>query len=161
MGRFHYKQCCTTSNITKNSIRDRYKPISKKHKNPLLVYSSKKKGGGPQIGHLWSLLRYLCLFVHSRVQHILCCVFLLYFFVLLPVSLDCPFFECPFGIPLRLYMTILRDSIIDEVTVSVLVSSAVDRRFEPRFDQTKHYNIDMCCFTAKHASLWNYSKDFF
>ena len=26
---FHYKQCWTTSNITKNSIRDRYKPISK------------------------------------------------------------------------------------------------------------------------------------
>jgi hypothetical protein len=29
VGRFHYKQCWTTSNITKNSIRDRYKPISK------------------------------------------------------------------------------------------------------------------------------------
>ena len=98
--------------------------------------------------------------MHSRVQHILYCVFLLYFFVLLPVSLDCPFFECHFGIPLRLYMTILRDNIIDEETASVLVSSAVDRRFEPRSDQTKDYNIDMCCFSAKHASLWNYSKDF-
>jgi hypothetical protein len=30
--RFHYKQCWKTSNITKNSIRDRYKPISKNTK---------------------------------------------------------------------------------------------------------------------------------
>jgi hypothetical protein len=28
-------------------------------------------------------------------QHILCCVFVLFFFVLLPVSLDCPFFIAP------------------------------------------------------------------
>ena len=35
MGRFHYKQCWTTSNITKNSIRDRYKPISKNTKTLL------------------------------------------------------------------------------------------------------------------------------
>ena len=27
-------------------------------------------------------LRYLCLFAHSGVQHILCCVFVLFFFVL-------------------------------------------------------------------------------
>jgi hypothetical protein len=32
VGRFHYKQCWTTSNITKHSIRDRYKPISKNTK---------------------------------------------------------------------------------------------------------------------------------
>jgi hypothetical protein len=30
------------------------------------------------------------LFVPSGVQHILSCVFVLFFFVLLPVSLDCP-----------------------------------------------------------------------
>ena len=36
-------------------------------------------------------LRYLCLFPNSGVQHILCCVFALYFFVLLLVALDCPF----------------------------------------------------------------------
>jgi hypothetical protein len=36
-----------------------------------------------------SYLRYLCLFVHSGVQHILCYVW--FFFVLLPVSLDCQF----------------------------------------------------------------------
>jgi hypothetical protein len=28
-----------------------------------------------------SYLRYLCLFVHSSVQHILCCVFVLFFFI--------------------------------------------------------------------------------
>ena len=37
----------------------------------------------------------LCLFAHSGVQHILCCVFVLFFFVLytpmLPATLDCPF----------------------------------------------------------------------
>ena len=46
------------------------------------------------VGGLTSYLRYLCLFVHSGVQHILCCVFVLFFFILctlmLSVSLDCP-----------------------------------------------------------------------
>jgi hypothetical protein len=37
--------------------------------------------------------------------------------------------------------------------VSVLTSRAVDRGFEPRSDQSKDYNIDMCCFSAKHAAL--------
>ena len=39
------------------------------------------------------------------------------------------------------------------VMVSVLVSCAVDRGFEPRSDQSKDYNIDICCFFAKHATL--------
>jgi len=43
-----------------------------------------------------SYLRYLCLFVNSGVPHILCCVFILFFFVLctlmLPLSLDCFYF---------------------------------------------------------------------
>ena len=42
-----------------------------------------------------SYLRYLCLFVHSGVQRILCCVFVLVLFVLyvpmLLISLDRPF----------------------------------------------------------------------
>jgi len=38
-----------------------------------------------------SHLRYLCLFAHSGVQHILCCVLALSFFIMLPVSLDCQF----------------------------------------------------------------------
>ena len=37
--------------------------------------------------------------------------------------------------------------------VSVLASSAVDRGFEPRLDQTKDYKIVFCCFYAKHAAL--------
>ena len=41
-----------------------------------------------------SYLRYLCLFVHSGVQHILCCVFVLFFFVL-------SIFDCPLGILFR------------------------------------------------------------
>jgi hypothetical protein len=38
------------------------------------------------------LISYLCLFtyIYSGVQHILCCVFVMFVFVL-PVSLDCPF----------------------------------------------------------------------
>ena len=43
--------------------------------------------------------------------------------------------------------------------VSVLVSSAVDRGFEPRSDQTKDYKIGSCCFSAKHAALRRKSKD--
>ena len=38
-----------------------------------------------------SYLHYLCLLAHGGVQHILCSVFALSFFVLLPVPLDCPF----------------------------------------------------------------------
>jgi hypothetical protein len=43
--------------------------------------------------------------------------------------------------------------------VSVLASSVVDRRFEPRSDQTKDYRIDMCCFSAKHAAVRRKNKD--
>jgi hypothetical protein len=43
--------------------------------------------------------------------------------------------------------------------VSVLASSVVDRGFEPRSYQTKHYNIGICCFYEKHAALRRKSKD--
>ena len=43
--------------------------------------------------------------------------------------------------------------------VSVLASSAVDRRFESRSGQTKDYEIGICSFSAKHASLRRKSKD--
>ena len=42
------------------------------------------------VGGLMSYLRYFCLFVDSGVQHILCCVFVLFFFVL--CTLCCQFF---------------------------------------------------------------------
>jgi hypothetical protein len=35
----------------------------------------------------------------------------------------------------------------------VLASSAVDRGFEPWLGQTKDYEIGICCFSTKHASL--------
>ena len=46
-----------------------------------------------------SYLRYLCLFTYSGVQHILSCVFVCFFFVLLPVFLDCPFLIGPLVFP--------------------------------------------------------------
>ena len=39
--------------------------------------------------------------------------------------------------------------------VSVLTSSAVDRGF----DETKDYNIGICCFSAKQAELRSKNKD--
>ena len=35
------------------------------------------------------------------------------------------------------------------VMVSVLTSSVVNRRFEFRSDQSKDYEIGICCFSAK------------
>jgi hypothetical protein len=40
--------------------------------------------------------------------------------------------------------------------VSMLV---VDRGFDPRSGQTKDYQIGICCFSAKHATLRRKSKD--
>jgi hypothetical protein len=48
---------------------------------------------------------------------------------------------------------------IGGVMVSVLISSAVDRGFEPRSGQTKDYEIGICCFSAKHTALRRKSKD--
>jgi hypothetical protein len=49
-----------------------------------------------------SYLRYLCLLTYSGVQHLLCCVFVLFLFRLvypmLPVSMHCPFLSAPFSI---------------------------------------------------------------
>ena len=43
--------------------------------------------------------------------------------------------------------------------VSVLASSAVDRRFDPRSRQTKNYRIGMCCFSAKYVALRRKGKN--
>jgi hypothetical protein len=43
--------------------------------------------------------------------------------------------------------------------VNIFASSAVDRGFEPRSDQTKDYKIGMRCFSAKHVALRRKSKD--
>ena len=42
---------------------------------------------------------------------------------------------------------------IGSLIVSVLVSSAVDRGFEPRLCQTKDDEFGICCVSAKHALL--------
>ena len=42
---------------------------------------------------------------------------------------------------------------IGGVVVSLLASSAVDFGFESRSGQTNDYNIGICCFSAKHATL--------
>ena len=43
--------------------------------------------------------------------------------------------------------------------VSVFVSSAVDRGFEPRSGQTNDDEIGLCYYSAKHAALRSKSKD--
>ena len=43
---------------------------------------------------------------------------------------------------------------IDGVMVGV-----IDCGYEPRSGQTKDYEIDICCFFAKHTALWRKSKD--
>ena len=53
------------------------------------------------VGGCMSYLCYLCLFAYSGVQHILCFVFVLFFFIL--CTLYCQFlwiilFDCPFGV---------------------------------------------------------------
>ena len=48
---------------------------------------------------------------------------------------------------------------IGDVMVSVLVSNAVDRGFDPRSGQTKDYEIGICCFSVQHAALRRKSKD--
>ena len=45
--------------------------------------------------------------------------------------------------------------------VSVLVSSAVGRGFEPQSAQTKDYKIGICCFSTKHAALRRKNTDWF
>jgi hypothetical protein len=48
---------------------------------------------------------------------------------------------------------------IGGIEVSVLALSAVDRGIEPWSDQSKDYEIGICCFSAKHATLRRKSKD--
>ena len=48
---------------------------------------------------------------------------------------------------------------IGNVIVKVLSSNVIERGFESLSGQTKEYEIDICCFSAKHAALRNKSKD--
>ena len=51
-----------------------------------------------------SYIHCLYLFAYSGVQHILCCVFVLFFFVYVASFSGLSFFDCPFGILYRLIM---------------------------------------------------------
>ena len=46
-----------------------------------------------------------------------------------------------------------------DVMVIMLTSSVVDRGCEPRSGKTKDYEIDICCFSTKHAALRKKSTD--
>jgi post-segregation antitoxin (ccd killing protein) len=48
---------------------------------------------------------------------------------------------------------------IGGVMVSGLVSSTIDREFEPRSDQTQDYKIGICCFSALRELQRSKSKD--
>ena len=49
---------------------------------------------------------------------------------------------------------------IDSVVMdSVIISTVVDRGFEPRPGQTKDYKMCICCFSAKHEAFRRKSKD--
>ena len=50
------------------------------------------------VGECMCCLRCLCLLQHSGVQHILCCVFGLFFFVYVASFSGLSFLDCPFGI---------------------------------------------------------------
>ena len=63
------------------------------------------------------------------------------------------------GIDQNMIHNFLQSNRIDGVMVSVLASNAVDCGFEPRSGQTKDYEIGICCFSDKHASLRRNSKD--
>jgi hypothetical protein len=45
------------------------------------------------------------------------------------------------------------------ITISALASSAVNRGFQSQSSPTKDSNIDICCFSAKHAALRRKSND--
>ena len=47
---------------------------------------------------------------------------------------------------------------IGGVMIIVLASSVIDRGFEPRWGQTKDYEIGICCFSCNHAALRRKSK---
>ncbi len=57
------------------------------------------------------------------------------------------------------HVLFLQMNSIGGIMVSMLPSSAVDRRFEPQSGQTKDNKIGICCFSAKHTTLRRKSKD--
>jgi hypothetical protein len=60
---------------------------------------------------------------------------------------------------IRRVLLLINVNRISGVIVNVLASSAVSHGFEPRPGQTKDYEIGVCCFSAKQATLRSKSKD--
>ena len=82
-----------------------------------------------------------------------------YFEIYKNVHITCVFVIIPLTMKLRGGYWIQNViNCIGGVMVSVLVSSAVEREFEPRLGQTKNYKIGICCFSAKHTALRRKSK---
>jgi hypothetical protein len=54
---------------------------------------------------------------------------------------------------------LIKSNLINGIMVNVLALSAVDHGFEPRSGKTRGYEIGICCFSSKHASLRVKSKD--
>ena len=48
---------------------------------------------------------------------------------------------------------LLTISVWGGVMVGVLATSALDHGFQPRLGEIKDYEIGICCFSAKHATL--------
>ena len=67
-----------------------------------------------------SYLRYLCLFMHSVVQHILCCVFLR---LRVASFFGLSIFGCPFGILLRLLTRGYRTISFNKIEVSCMLQT--------------------------------------
>jgi hypothetical protein len=48
---------------------------------------------------------------------------------------------------------------IGDIMISMLATSAVERVLDPQSRQTEDYELGMCYFSAKHATLRRKSKD--
>ena len=44
------------------------------------------------------------------------------------------------------------------INLKIILSSAIDRGFEPWLGQTKDYKFGICCFSAKHIALRRKSR---
>ena len=60
---------------------------------------------------------------------------------------------------LYFYLILQSTHSIDDVMVSELAWSVVDRELEPWSGQTKDYKIGICCFSTKEAALRSKNKD--
>ena len=70
------------------------------------------------VGVFMSYLCFLCLYVHIGVQHILCCVFVLFFFILCALCCQFLWIVPLFWLPLRYSLTFIYHNMI--LTLSIL-----------------------------------------